>query len=87
MTIEELKALANIDWDAPEPYDDDRHYSDSETQYLNANAALWRARHEILALAEAVERVKRENTGGHIDDDFGEIAAALTALNARLASL
>lgn len=77
MTLEELKSRVIAD-----NRDNPAAPEASESAY-----ELWEARNEILALVEAVEKVKRENAGGYIDDDFGEIEAALDAFNAKRESL
>lgn len=83
MTIEELKALCETEWDAPEPYDKDRPYSDHECDYLNASKALWDARHEILALVEAAQSDFKDRDGWMTERS----RIALHAFNAKLASL
>lgn len=83
MTIEELKALAQIDWNPPKPYDHDRYYHPLECQYLDASSALWEARHELLAVVEAAEEDFKDRDGWMTERSL----SALRAFNAKLASL
>jgi hypothetical protein len=77
MTLEELKALEDvIDWD-------DQYFA-----YIShRNRKLILLAPEILALVEAVERVRRESLTGDIDDTFGDIELALNDFNAKLGLL
>ena len=88
MTIEELKELCETKWDAPEPYDKDRPYSEYECHYLNASKALWGARHEIMALVEAVGWDISESETEIIPCDCERpVCVALRTFNAKLDSL
>ena len=42
---------------------------------------------EIMAMVDAIGKVKKGNAGGYIDDDFGEIESAYDAFNSKMESI